>query len=535
VGGDHCDAGARWAPRVLAVNMLGEAVEEDLSEPGELVGIANLVVVVLTVAGAAVLLCLIAAKTAILVHYLVNRTSRGHELLRRYTKLCGYDLRSVELAERPGPSFRQGLASPLLELRDPAEAQACERLRGIVLAGCGACGLLLVAVACVLAHVGWLQVSRAANGDAWHDARVTPAQFPRYMGCGACRAGNKTDAELRACAEPCFGVPFVRAWESFAGSQPWRLVFFPSRPGPGAEGAANVSAWWLPADPSRLPPGRPAPRIVALHGLGSNNNHCGVQSACFLLRTMGFSCLTPTVRDYGLSGPSSHPTIMSWGYDYQNDLLGAWDYARRDPDGVLGGPLPASQVGIMGFSKGALAAANAFGLEPRIPAAWIDSAPYTGLYGMIDAKVRPYAGPLTPVIRDPVWWAAQHFSGLELDRYLPLNLLRNCTGPPRRVAISQGMLDMMVPIDEGNTAVDFLSGLVECYRVTPYTPPAVCDGDSHHSFMWEFPDSARRKLCSFWSAAFGRNTSVCGLEALPSFQTAVEAERLPRPPLRTAR
>ena len=52
----------------------------------------------------------------------------------------------------------------------------------------------------------------------------------------------------------------------------FKLVYFPSRKGPNGEPPVNISAWWLPAA-SR--PGDSSPRIVALHGLASNNNHCG--------------------------------------------------------------------------------------------------------------------------------------------------------------------------------------------------------------------------------------------------------------------
>ena len=52
----------------------------------------------------------------------------------------------------------------------------------------------------------------------------------------------------------------------------FKLVYFPSRKGPNGEPPVNISAWWLPAA-SR--PGDSSPRIVAMHGLASNNNHCG--------------------------------------------------------------------------------------------------------------------------------------------------------------------------------------------------------------------------------------------------------------------
>ena len=45
-----------------------------------------------------------------------------------------------------------------------------------------------------------------------------------------------------------------------------------------------------------------------------------------------------------------------------------------------------AQVGVMGFSKGAYAAAIAMALEPGIPAGWLDSAPFHGLRGSFLAE-----------------------------------------------------------------------------------------------------------------------------------------------------
>lgn len=40
-----------------------------------------------------------------------------------------------------------------------------------------------------------------------------------------------------------------------------------------------------------------------------------VQMTCFHLRSLGYSCLTPSARDFGLSGASTHPDIVTWGFD----------------------------------------------------------------------------------------------------------------------------------------------------------------------------------------------------------------------------
>ena len=169
-----------------------------------------------------------------------------------------------------------------------------------------------------------------------------------------------------------------------------------------------------------------------------NNNHCGVQMTCFLLRTMGFSCLAPSVRDFGLSGPSTHPNVVTWGYvpwpvnsldspgaqDYHLDLLGAWDYAVADPDDLLGGTLEEDQVGIMGFSKGGYGAAIAMGLEPRISAAWIDSAPLHGLRGVVHDYAKQYVGDfIGGLLAEPILWAAHWWSGNTVGTFDAFKLL----------------------------------------------------------------------------------------------------------------
>merc|ERR1739848_773185 len=74
---------------------------------------------------------------------------------------------------------------------------------------------------------------------------------------------------------------------------------------------------------------------------------------------MGFSVLLNNIRGVGYS-ENTTAGITTWGYAYHFDLLGAWDYLKQDPDSILGGQLPASKVGIMGFSMGAFITLNAF-------------------------------------------------------------------------------------------------------------------------------------------------------------------------------
>jgi len=377
------------------------------------------------------------------------------------------------------------------------------------------CGVLVLLVAILAWQAKGLVAIGTFNAI---DPHLTPKQFPRYSSCGGCREGNKTNEEIEKCIKPCYNLSFVLEWERFNAEYGYELVYFPSRPGPQGEPSVNISAWWLPAPPTAR---GPAPRIVVLHGVGSNNNHCGVQATCFLLRSIGFSCLTPSARDNGLSGSSTHPEITSWAYDYHLDALGAWDYAVEDPDGVLGGPLPPSKVGLMGFSKGALETAIAFGIEQRAPGAWLDSGPYGGLFGMIQSVLSQGIGRrLGDFLARIVFFWAKIFTGNRVDVLKPLVLLHNCTpGNVRNVLIAQSTLDAVVPIKYAGIAISTLSGLPSCYSVRTFTPPQYCNGATHHQEMWEFPDDTRRKLCDFWSSTFKQDAALCNLENQPDFQT----------------
>lgn len=247
---------------------------------------------------------------------------------------------------------------------------------------------------------------------------------------------------------------------------------------------------------------------------------------------MGFACIAPSMRDYGDSDSSLHPTIRTWGYDNPYDILGAWDYAVNDPDGVLGGPLPPDQVGIMGFSKGAYESAIAYGLEPRIPGAWIDASPWLGLAGMIDVMIKKYLsnGPLisyflAPLLLKTTMASARFFSGsTPVDYYYPYGLLMNCSGRPKRdIAIVHSPLDKSVPYDLSNRAIQMVAGQKDCYDLTVWTPPERCNGAAHHVEDQQFPEQSRKQLCKFWTKTFSKPESFCRLRsASPLGQLADE-------------
>merc|ERR1719284_176859 len=132
----------------------------------------------------------------------------------------------------------------------------------------------------------------------------------------------------------------------FHKNNPATIVNYTSRPVAGVE-TIMLRGWWLPA-----PNSTNGPRIVLQHGFTSNSNKFRITTLSYLLRAMGFSVLLNNFRDHCYSDDTEHE-MDTWGHAYPEDMLGAWDYARTDPDGKLGGALGADKVGIQGFSKGA--------------------------------------------------------------------------------------------------------------------------------------------------------------------------------------
>jgi hypothetical protein len=215
--------------------------------------------------------------------------------------------------------------------------------------------------------------------------------------------------------------------------------------------------------------------------------------------------LIPSNRDHGLSGSSSHPKTATWSYDYHLDLLGAWDYAVNDPDGLLGGSLPADKVGIAGFSKGGLVALIAFGIEKRIAGAWIDSAPFGGVRKIFQEYIARYT-PLLPVnnlyafvVSGLLVSLGNWYSGLKQDSIDASALLKECgPGQRRPVLVAQGQNDTMVPVTIGRKEITFFGGIPRCYELHVYTPNANCNGDTHHVEMWQHPDDTEAIMRGFW-------------------------------------
>jgi uncharacterized protein len=120
-----------------------------------------------------------------------------------------------------------------------------------------------------------------------------------------------------------------------------------------------LSAWWVPG---RAPD---APAVVVVHGGGAcKKDHVALLHAGMLHRA-GFGVLLFDQRDMGDS--ARQDGRWAAGTEEYLDVLGARDWV------VATQGLPASKVGLMGNSGGAMAVVIAAGKDATVAATWEDS------------------------------------------------------------------------------------------------------------------------------------------------------------------
>lgn len=353
-----------------------------------------------------------------------------------------------------------------------------------------------------------------AKVEEWTGPEVTQESvvFNNWWpGCGEVDSMSDFDK----CTEPCFKPELMQEMRDFNKEHPGTLVKYFSRDQEGVE-SIGLEGWWLPA-PSEKTTKKSAPRIVLQHGFKSNSNNFRPVMAAFMLRKLGFSVLVNNFRDHGYSDKSSNH-VYEWGDAYPYDLLGAWDYARMDPDGHLGGEMATEKVGIMGFSKGAFTTVNAFGLEGDIPAVWVDSPPFEPkIVFSHGAAVKMASFPVdisaaAPLLIDPVWdriLDAAAEKGVDLNKNLPAEVIPSGPDKKRPIFCVGNVNDNTVPVGEVDSLFALLEKYPEKYSATRWINDKTCNGEGHCVDHISMFDEYSKKLCKFWNPVFGMSTNSC--------------------------
>jgi len=344
---------------------------------------------------------------------------------------------------------------------------------------------------------------------------LNPSNLTQYIRWPGCKGGVvKTLQDFDSCGGTCFSSNLIAAMQDFNSQNEFRKVSLRSRPGPTGE-QPLLTGWWLPAASSSE---AVAPRIVLQHGFTSNSNKYHMQLKAFFLRSIGFSVLVMNLQDHCYS-PNSIPHTVHWGYDYHYSLLGAWDYAQNDPDGILGGKLPPSKVGIMGLSMGGFIVNNAFGAEPLVPAAWSDSPPASPLLAFKEGASRQLPSFLVDILLQPVWQKVMDAAGVDLMLNTAAKNLPRGPDTQRPFALVQNKQDTTVFLENYIAIKHIVAAHPKKYNLTvDWLIDASCNGDTHAVLNVMYPNMYRRKLCKFWTHALNvpGGEDSCGLSKLPS-------------------
>ena len=209
-------------------------------------------------------------------------------------------------------------------------------------------------------------------------------------------------------------------------------VTLPSRD-PGM-GSARLAGWWIPAPGATASAGAPA--VVVVHGVQACRREPSILLAAGMLHRNGYSVLLLDMRDHGDSGGDDGR--FSGGTEEYLDVLGAWDWVR-------GQGVPASRIGIAGFSFGSAISMIAGGEESQVAAVWVDSG-YPRIRLALDEFLQdhsPFPAPLSTLIVPGTALWARILAGDDILRFDPVDELARYGG--RSVAFVHGGADATLP------------------------------------------------------------------------------------------
>lgn len=174
----------------------------------------------------------------------------------------------------------------------------------------------------------------------------------------------------------------------------------------------NLAAWYIPGD-------KDAPVIIMTHGLNGCKCSPRILTVAGMLHRNGFNVLAYDMRNHGESDIDDGRAAIG-NKEYQ-DLLGAWDWLVKEKG------YDPKKIGVFGESLGAGTTLIAFGQEPRIAAAWVDS-PYADLPEIINEEL---ARNNYPTMLEPgAIIAARVVAGDNLVAFSPQDAINNDAGRP---------------------------------------------------------------------------------------------------------
>ncbi|MEO5886272.1 MAG: alpha/beta fold hydrolase, partial [Anaerolineales bacterium] len=247
----------------------------------------------------------------------------------------------------------------------------------------------------------------------------------------------------------------------------FETVHFPSR-----QTGINLTGWFIAGQAD-------APTIILTHGLNSCKCDPRVLTVAGMLHRNGFNVLMYDMREHGESDIEDGRAAI--GNEEYQDLLGAWDWLvdqkQFSPD----------HIGVYGQSLGAGTTLIAFGQEPRVAAAFVDS-PYSDLPQIINEELarNNYPSFLAP----GGIFMARMITGDNLTAFSPKDAVNNNAGRP--IYMVHGTGDTRINVHHTRQLAELAAQTGA--NVTVWMP----EGVGHVEAEFAFPDEYERRLVTFF-------------------------------------
>lgn len=254
---------------------------------------------------------------------------------------------------------------------------------------------------------------------------------------------------------------FVSAYEE---------VKFPSR-----QAGINLSGWYMEVDPN-------APVVIVTHGLGASKRDANVLVPAGMLVRNGINVLMYDLRNHGDSDRDNGRTSIG-NKEYQ-DVLGAWDWLVN-----VEGYSP-ERIGLYGVSLGGGTTLDAFGEEPRVAAAFVDS-PFASLPEIMNAELTRNNYPT--LLTAPAVIMARVTTGEDLLAHAPTEAIYNDNGRP--LYIVHGTGDTRISVNQTRELATLAQQTGA--NLTTWIP----EGVGHVGSVFVFPLEYQQRLVEFFRSA----------------------------------
>jgi len=300
-------------------------------------------------------------------------------------------------------------------------------------------------------------------------------------------------------------IPTLSKLENYNMNASWKEVSFAVR-----GGTRQVQALFLPSLVNTT-----NRRIVLIPYFGADYLHHSAQLASLYLRSMNISVLIPDIWGLRDLNKNNKGLLLPWPQIYK-DVLGAWDYAVGDPQGIMGGKLEPRFVGLMGFEWGSFAAQRAFAVENRTPALLTDQAVFDGrlllkhrVAQRLRAILTDVIKPLNSLVDEQAWSKCESLAQQELTSSSSIGPLLQARAPsPSMIGIIHSADATSVPADQSKMLAKVA---VKVPRVTielEWYSHINCDPNcEHHESMLAQPREYMKQICLFWIKALEIDTA----------------------------